>query len=106
MHDGWSFPIVSWLGFKYLISFIDDHTSYTWLSLMKQKSELFIHLKTFYAMNETHFNAKDKIFHSGSGVNICQNKCLKFLKEKDVIFQRSCLDTPQNVILSIKIDIC
>lgn len=83
-HGVWPSSIMSRLGFKYFVSFFDDHTSYTWVYLMKQKSELFFHLKTFYAMIETHFNTKNKIVIQV--VNIC-HECLKFLKEK-ILFSK------------------
>ena len=48
--DVWgSCPVVSSIGFRYFVTFVDDYSRTTWLYLMKNRSELFSHFRAFYA---------------------------------------------------------
>ena len=42
-------PVVSPIGFRYFVTFIDDYSRTTWLYLMKNRSELFYHFRAFCA---------------------------------------------------------
>jgi hypothetical protein len=59
----WSlFIVISWVHFhilsinkaRYVLTFIDDYSCYTWVYFLRKKSEVFEHLKDFKALVETH----------------------------------------------------
>lgn len=60
-------PIVSSTGFNYYISFIDANTRFTWLFLLKKKSEALPTFLSFKNMAELQFNAKIKSFQTDWG---------------------------------------
>ena len=46
--DVWgSCPVISPIGFKYFVTFVDDFSHVTWFYLMKSRSELFSHFTAF-----------------------------------------------------------
>ncbi|CAH9131622.1 unnamed protein product, partial [Cuscuta epithymum] len=60
--DVWQSPVLSNLGFKYYVLFIDDFSRYTWVYPMHRKSEVFTHFLNFQKLAENLFNLKIKIF--------------------------------------------
>jgi histone deacetylase 1/2 len=44
--------------YSYYVSFIDDHTKYTWIYLLRQKSDVFAVFKDFQALVERKFDKK------------------------------------------------
>jgi histone deacetylase 1/2 len=44
--------------FSYYVSFIDDHTKYTWIYLLRQKSDVFAVFRDFQALVERKFDKK------------------------------------------------
>nr|GEV13541.1 polyprotein, putative [Tanacetum cinerariifolium] len=55
--DVWGpYPITSKSGFKYFVTFIDDYSGVTWLYLMKNRSEVFTHFRSFVAEIKTQFH--------------------------------------------------
>ena len=55
--DAWGLcPVVSSTGFRYFVTFVDDHSRTTWLYLMKNRSELFSNFRAFYAEIHTQFH--------------------------------------------------
>jgi len=55
-------PMNSIYGFKYDVLFIDHFTSFTWIYLLKSKSEVFTKFVQFKAMIENQFSAQIKTF--------------------------------------------
>ena len=51
----------------WFITFIDDHTRLTWLYLLREKSEITDVFKKNYALINTQFNEKIRIFQSDNG---------------------------------------
>ena len=49
-------PVVSQTGFRYFVTFVDDYSRTTWLYLMKNRSELFSHFRTFCVEIHTQFH--------------------------------------------------
>jgi hypothetical protein len=56
--DVWGPAPISVGRFSYYVSFIDDHTKYTWIYLLRQKSDVFAVFKGFQALAERKFNKK------------------------------------------------
>lgn len=83
--------IISSNGFKYFVLFIDDFSQTTWLYLLKSKDEVFLE---FVNCVENQFNAKIKIFTSDNGTEFVNNNFANLLKEKWIIHQTTCIDTP------------
>ncbi|CAH9137156.1 unnamed protein product, partial [Cuscuta epithymum] len=92
--DVWQSPVISNLGFKYYVSFIDDFSRYTWVYPMRRKSEVYTHFCNFQTLVENLFDRKIKVFQSDGGGefdNIIFNN--HFLKS-GILFRKSCPDTP------------
>ena len=50
------YPVVSPIGFRYFVTFVDDYSRTNWLYLMKNHSELFFHFRAFCAEIHTQFH--------------------------------------------------
>jgi len=55
-------PLPSKLKFRYIISFMDDHSQVTCIYLIKSRSEVFFTFKVFYSEIKNRFNSNIKIF--------------------------------------------
>ena len=56
-YDVWvPYPIMSPIGFKYFVTFIDDFSRVTWLYLMKSRFELLTHFSAFCAEIQIQFH--------------------------------------------------
>ena len=53
-------PITSVTGSKYFFLFIDDHTRFTWLYLLQNKSETYSYFLKFKNLIETQFHSSIK----------------------------------------------
>ena len=86
-------PTVS--GKRWFVSFIDDHTRVSWVFLLKDKSDVAMVFKNFYAMVLTQFQIPIKIFRSDNGKEFFNNVLGNFFSEKGIVHQSSCSYTPQ-----------
>lgn len=94
--DVWGFaPIVSSSGYKYFVTFIDDFSRFTWIYLLRAKSDVLSCFKAFVSMVNTKFGTHIKTLRSDSGGEYMSNKFQLFLQEKGITSQRSCPHTPQ-----------
>ena len=79
-------------GEKYFLTIVDDFSRYTWVVLLKSKSEVKMHVQNFIALIENQFDSKIKCIHSYNGPKF-------FLKDlfatKGIIHHTSCVYTPQ-----------
>jgi transposase InsO family protein len=66
---------------RYVLTFLDDYSRYTWVFFLRHKSEVFEHLKEFKALVETQSGRNIKSLHTDNGgeyVNrYVQNLCLE-----------------------------
>jgi hypothetical protein len=62
------FPVASMSGSRYFVVFFDDFSRYTWVFLMKSRSELLDIYRTFAKMVETQFSKPIKAFHSDNAL--------------------------------------
>ena len=57
-------PVMSPIGFKYFVTFVDNFSPVTWLYLMKSRSELFSHFITFCAKIQTQLHVSIQTLRS------------------------------------------
>ncbi|CAH9146417.1 unnamed protein product [Cuscuta epithymum] len=93
--DVWQSPVLSNLGFKNYVCFIDDFSRYIWLYPMHTKAEVFHHFKNFKALVENLFNTTIKIFQSDGGGEFVNSNMQQFFDIHGIYFRKSCPDTPQ-----------
>ncbi|KAK2388029.1 putative mitochondrial protein [Trifolium repens] len=84
--------IPSMLGFKYFFTIVDDRSRFTWIYLMKLKSEASTHIKSFHAMVKTQFNTNIKCIRTNNGTEFLLKD---FYNENGILHQCSCVATPQ-----------
>ena len=82
-------------GKKWFVTFIDDHTRLCWVYLMSEKSEVCMLFQNFYKMVETQFQTKIRILHTDNGTEYINEVLGQFLKEKGILHQTTCVNTPQ-----------
>lgn len=56
-------------GYRFFLTVVDDYSRYTWIFLMKCKSDTPLHVKNFLQMVRTQFGCSLKIVRSDNGVN-------------------------------------
>jgi transposase InsO family protein len=79
-------------GYSYFLTIIDDYSRYTWLCLLKHKSETRSKLVSSIKLIEIQYNAKIKIIRSDNGVEYIMPD---YYSPKGILHQRSCVETPQ-----------
>lgn len=86
-------PIMSRNSFSYYISFVDHCTGFTWIYLLKHKSDVYTVFKQFKVMVENQFASKIMILQSDWGGEF--QGLSSFLKECDIIHRLFFPYTPQ-----------
>ena len=92
-------PVSTKGGSRYYVSFIDDHTRYCWVCLMKHRSEFFEIYATFRALIKTQHSAVIKCFRCDLGGEYTSNKTCQLLALDGTIYQTSCTDTLKKMVL-------
>jgi hypothetical protein len=80
-------------GAHYFLTIVDDYTRFTWIFLMKLKSETQSLLKSFITFANTQFNRQIKCVRSDNGTEV--KSLLSFFSTLGILFQSSCTSTPQ-----------
>ena len=62
--DVWTAPCLSRDSFKYFVTFIDEKSKYTWITLIQTKDRVLEAFKNFQNYVTNHYNAKIKILRS------------------------------------------
>ncbi|BBN68727.1 hypothetical protein Prudu_550S000600, partial [Prunus dulcis] len=88
-------PISTSSGARWFVTFIDDCTRMTWISLLKTKGEVCTTFQQFYKMVDTQFHAKIKILRSDNGGEFVNHDLCQFLEAHGIEHQRTCPYTPQ-----------
>lgn len=77
---------------KYFLTVVDDHTRFTWVVLLKHKSEVKGKLVDFLTMVENQFASRVKMIRTDNGTEFqLDDLC----RTKSIIHQFSCVETPQ-----------
>ena len=74
------------------MNIVDDDSRYTWIFLLKQKSEVVKVLEHFVIFVQTQFETTIKIIRSDNGTEFVMTN---FIVSKRIIHQTSCVNTPQ-----------
>ena len=88
-------PVSSKGGSTYYVSFIDDYTRYTWVFLMKRRSDFLLVYSNFRALIKTQHSAVIKCFRCDLGGEYTSNDFTQLLASDGTIHQSSCTETPQ-----------
>jgi len=86
------YSISSISGHEYFLTLVDDYSRFTWVILMKNKSETRGHLVNFLSYIETQFSTKLKCLRSDNGIKFLMHD---FYKSKGILHQGSCVECPQ-----------
>ena len=94
--DVWgSCSVISKLGLRYFITFVDDFSRMTWLYLMKDRSEVFSILQSFCVEVKTQFSSMVHILRSDNAREYFSSSFTTFMSSNDIIHSSSCAHTPQ-----------
>ncbi|XP_073136981.1 uncharacterized protein [Henckelia pumila] len=94
--DVWGpYPVYTKGGSRYYVFFIDDFTHYTWVYLMKCKSDFLTIFRNFKALVKTQHSSVIKFFRCNLGGEYTYNNFSQLLASDGTIHQTSCTDTPQ-----------
>ena len=82
-------------GKRYFITFVDDHSRYTYVYLMRTKDEAFEMFKRYKSEVENQKEKKVKVLRSDRGGEYFPEEFSKFCEEHGIIHQTSAPYTPQ-----------
>ena len=88
-------PVLSISRYSYYICFIDDFSRYTWVYLLRHRSEVFQIYTDFTNMIHTQFQKCIKIFRSDGAKEYLSSSMQNILKTHGTIHQQSCPHTHQ-----------
>ncbi|RVW64789.1 Retrovirus-related Pol polyprotein from transposon RE1 [Vitis vinifera] len=78
-------PISSYEKFKYYVTFIDDHTRFTWVYFLRSKSEVFRTFTEFLAYVDNQFSTSIKTLRTDSGGEYLSTEFQAFLASKEAL---------------------
>jgi hypothetical protein len=90
-----SFSVQSYHKYKYFITFIDDYTSYAWITLLRTKGAAISALKQFLALVKRQHNVNVREWMSDAGGEYKSDEFLKTLKDEGIKILQSAPYTPQ-----------
>lgn len=82
-------------GMRYVLSFIDDFSRYTFIYLLKNKSECFDKLKEYVQKMKTLFSRNIKTIRSDLGTEYTDKRVVEYLKSNGTSIQYTAAYTPQ-----------
>ena len=88
-------PVTSMNGSRYLLTFIDDFSRYTWVFFLKKKSEVCEKFSELKALIENASGLKIKILRYDNGVEYVSNEFLSICYQSGIQVQHSIPYTPQ-----------
>eukprot|EP00253_Pinus_taeda_P019127 PITA_19127 len=88
-------PVVSFSGYKYFLTFIDDFSRHTWVYFLKLKIEVFNMFLAFKAFVEKQSGHQILKLRSDNGREYVNNKFINFCTENGIQMQHTVPCTPQ-----------
>ena len=89
-------PVATRTGKRYYITFTDDKTRLTHLTLLRNKNDAFQSYKDYEAWCDTHLSARIKVLHSDRGGEYLGKYFDEYLKTKGTMQKLTVHDTPQH----------
>ena len=89
-------PVATKARKRYYITFTDDKTRLTHLTLLCNKNDAFQSYKDFEAWCNMHLDARIKILHSDRGGEYLGKEFIMYLKSKGTVQKLTVYDTPQH----------
>ena len=86
---------VSLGGGGYFVTFIDDATRYSWVYIIKKKSDVFDTFCNWKSMVEKQYESKIKILRSDNGGEYTSKLFEAYLKKEGIIHQKTVPHTPE-----------
>ncbi|KAL0641354.1 hypothetical protein Bca4012_102580 [Brassica carinata] len=93
--DVWTAPCMSRENQKYFVTFIDEKSKYTWITLLPSKDRVFDAFVNFQAYVTNHYNATVKVLRSDNGGEYTSHAFKNHLAKHGIVHQTSCPYTPQ-----------
>lgn len=91
--DVWgSFTPLSIEGYKYFLTIVDDHTRFTWIYLLKSKSDALSVFPNFCKMIHTQFGQNIQYVRSDNALEL---NFSDLFKSEGIISNHSCVNRPQ-----------
>ncbi|PKU70250.1 Retrovirus-related Pol polyprotein from transposon TNT 1-94 [Dendrobium catenatum] len=87
-------PTISLNGFRYFVTFIDEHTKYCWVYPLTLKSDVFSKFQEFYNMVRCQFNKNIKTLRTDGGGEYINKSFEQFCKTFGLRHQYTCPHTP------------
>uniref|UniRef100_A0A2N9J6E2 Integrase catalytic domain-containing protein n=1 Tax=Fagus sylvatica TaxID=28930 RepID=A0A2N9J6E2_FAGSY len=88
-------PNVSINAFRFYLVLVDEFTKFTWVYLLKHKSDTFSIFKQFTALVKTQFQHSIQTFRTDCGGEFTSNEFHTFCANNGIVHQLSCPHTPQ-----------
>uniref|UniRef100_A0A2N9IXE5 Integrase catalytic domain-containing protein n=1 Tax=Fagus sylvatica TaxID=28930 RepID=A0A2N9IXE5_FAGSY len=88
-------PNVSINAFRFYLVLVDEFTKFTWVYLLKHKSDTFSIFKQFTALVKTQFKHSIQTFRTDCGGEFTSNEFHTFCANNGIVHQLSCPHTPQ-----------
>lgn len=85
--------VISVLGERWYVTFIDGFSRCTWLYPLKYKSEVFSAFKDFYALVGNQYSARVKVLRTDNGTEYVNRDFDNFLSSHGIMHQTSCVNT-------------
>jgi transposase InsO family protein len=80
---------------RFFLIFVDDFSRFTWIYFLKQKFEVFQHLKYFKALVETQSEKKIKVLQINNGGEYVNHEIHNIFHEEGIQLQHTVPYTPQ-----------
>ena len=87
-------PVMSPIGFRYFVTFVDDYSCTTWLYLMKNRLKLFSNFRAFCAKIHTLFHVSIQNLRNDNAKEYLSEQFQSFMLQNGILHQTSCVDTP------------
>ncbi|WZZ50900.1 hypothetical protein YC2023_051007 [Brassica napus] len=88
--DVWTAPCLSRDSYKYFVTFIDEKSKYTWLTLIQTKDRVLKAFRNFQTYVTNHYHAKIKILRSDNGGEYTSHAFKQHLSQHGILHQTSC----------------
>ncbi|XP_062093439.1 uncharacterized protein LOC133799439 [Humulus lupulus] len=91
--DIWGpFHVISIEGYKYFLTIVDDHSRFTWVYMLKAKSDVQVIIPQFFSLIATQFSATIKVVRCDNAKEL---NLTSFYVTRGIDQFHSCVDRPQ-----------